>query len=202
MVARGQVAELIGAQTSEIIFTSCGTESNNAAIQAALRATGKRHIVTSAVEHSSVLNYCKALEGIGCERAQRDTKEDGGNRELRESRESGLTAKTQAEHRSPRGRGKGEGESFPYRVTYLPVDRDGLLNVVDLENAITDETAVVSLMWAWKMANADLRMQNSAHSTLDTRHPSFQWGVVCPKENAVRAVDCGGTSGAQLAGWN
>ncbi len=57
-------------------------------------------IVTSAVEHSSVLNYCLALE------------QDG------------------------------------YRVTYLPVDREGLLKLADLENAITDETAVVSLMWA------------------------------------------------------
>jgi len=99
--ARAQVAELIGAQSRDVIFTSCATESNNAAIHAALKANpGKRHIVTSAVEHSSVLNYCMALEKDG------------------------------------------------YRVTYLPVDRDGLLKLADLENAITDETAVVSLMWA------------------------------------------------------
>jgi cysteine desulfurase len=99
--ARAQVAELIGAQPREIIFTSCATESNNAAIHAALKANpDKRHIVTSAVEHSSVLNYCMALEKEG------------------------------------------------YRVTYLPVDRDGLLKLADLESAVTDETAVVSLMWA------------------------------------------------------
>src|SRR4026208_1520461 len=56
--ARVQVAELVGAQPREIIFTSCATESNNAAIHAALEANpGKRHIVTSEVEHSSVLNY-------------------------------------------------------------------------------------------------------------------------------------------------
>lgn len=99
--ARGQVAELIGARSMEIIFTSCATESNNTAINAALKANPqKRHVVTSAVEHSSVLNYCKVLE-----------KED-------------------------------------YRITYLPVDREGLLKLADLENAITEETAVVSLMWA------------------------------------------------------
>ena len=99
--AREQVADLIGAHPLEIIFTSCATESNNAAIHAALKANpGKRHIITSAVEHSSVLNYCMALE-----------------------KES-------------------------YRVTYLPADRDGLLKLADLENTITDETAVVSLMWA------------------------------------------------------
>src|SRR5439155_664935 len=99
--AREQVAELIGAHAMDVVFTSCATESNNAAIAAALKANpGKRHIVTSQVEHSSVLNYCMALEKEG------------------------------------------------YRVTYLPVDRDGLLKLADLESAITDRTAVVSLMWA------------------------------------------------------
>src|SRR5437588_240996 len=57
--AREQVAELIGAQSRDLIFTSCATESNNAAILAALKANpGKPQIVTSVVEHSSVLNYC------------------------------------------------------------------------------------------------------------------------------------------------
>jgi cysteine desulfurase len=99
--AREQVANLLGAHPMEVIFTSCATESNNTAIHAALKANpNKRHIVTSAVEHSSVLNYCMGLETEG------------------------------------------------YRVTYLPVDREGLLNIADLENAITDETAIVSLMWA------------------------------------------------------
>ncbi|MBI3923535.1 MAG: aminotransferase class V-fold PLP-dependent enzyme [Armatimonadetes bacterium] len=41
-----------------------------------------------------------------------------------------------------------DGDGVGYRVTYLPVDREGLLNLADLENAITDETAIVSLMWA------------------------------------------------------
>jgi cysteine desulfurase len=99
--AREQVAELIGAQPREVIFTSCGTESNNTAIHAAIEANPqKRHVVTSVVEHSSVLNYCMALERQG------------------------------------------------YRITYLGVDREGLLKLADLENAITDDTAVVSLMWA------------------------------------------------------
>jgi cysteine desulfurase len=64
--AREQVADLIGAHPREVIFTSCATESNNAAINAVLKAQpGKRHIVTSAVEHSSILNYCMALEKEG-----------------------------------------------------------------------------------------------------------------------------------------
>jgi cysteine desulfurase len=99
--ARSQVAELIGARPTEIIFTGNATEANNTALHAALRTNPrKRHIITSQVEHSSVLNHCMALEKEG------------------------------------------------YCVTYLPVDRDGLLKLADLENALTDDTAVVSLMWA------------------------------------------------------
>jgi cysteine desulfurase len=99
--ARENVAELIGAHPMDVVFTSCATESNNAAISAALRANpGKRHIVTSQVEHSSVLNYCMALEKEG------------------------------------------------YRVTYLPVNCEGLLKVTHLEAAMAEDTAVVSLMWA------------------------------------------------------
>ena len=65
-IAREQVAELIGAHSMDVIFTSCATESNNAAIAAALRANpAKRHIVTSQVEHSSVLKYCMALSSGG-----------------------------------------------------------------------------------------------------------------------------------------
>jgi cysteine desulfurase len=99
--AREQVAALLGANPRELLFTSCATESNNAAIHAGLEANSeKRHIITSTVEHSSVLNYCMALE------------------------------------------------KHDVRVTYLPVDRDGLLKLADLEEAISDETAIVSLMWA------------------------------------------------------
>lgn len=101
--AREQVADLIGAKsTREIIFTSGGTESNNTAIHSAVMAQPeKRHIVTSQVEHSSVLTYCRYLE-----------------------------------------------QYHGYRVTYLPVDREGLLSMKDLENAIAADTALVSLMWA------------------------------------------------------
>lgn len=95
-VAREQVAEMIGSLPAEILFTSCATESNNAAIQAILKSNpAKRHIITSAVEHSSVLNHCQALENEG------------------------------------------------YRVTYLPVDRDGLLTMADLKNALS--TVLISM---------------------------------------------------------
>jgi cysteine desulfurase len=64
--ARQSVAELIGADTDEIIFTSCGTESDNAAIMSALETQkGRRKIVTSAVEHPAVLSTCHALQKQG-----------------------------------------------------------------------------------------------------------------------------------------
>lgn len=104
--ARSAVAALINAPSQrDLIFTSGATEANNAAIRAALRANlSKRHIITSAVEHSAVLAPCKDLE-----------------------------------------------DHHGYSVTYLPVDRDGRLSLIDFENALeenADNTALVSLMWA------------------------------------------------------
>ncbi len=66
--ARGQTASLIGAKADEIVFTSGGTESINTAIRGALAAQpGKRHIVTSSIEHSATKNLCAQLEREGCE---------------------------------------------------------------------------------------------------------------------------------------
>jgi cysteine desulfurase len=67
--ARGQVAALIGGRPEEILFTSCGTESNNFAIKGLARAGQERgkHIVISAVEHFSVLHSARALEKMGFE---------------------------------------------------------------------------------------------------------------------------------------
>ncbi|MEY4299735.1 MAG: hypothetical protein RIR25_971 [Verrucomicrobiota bacterium] len=66
--ARGQVASLLGASDESVVFTSGGTESINTAIRGALAAQpGKRHLVTSAVEHSATRNLCAQLEREGCE---------------------------------------------------------------------------------------------------------------------------------------
>src|SRR4029078_4788712 len=67
--AREQVAELIGAtKASEIVFTSCGSESDNWAIGGFLEQNPtRRHIVTTRVEHEAVRNLCVHLEEIGCE---------------------------------------------------------------------------------------------------------------------------------------
>jgi cysteine desulfurase len=101
-VAREQVANLIGAADPiEIIFTSCGTEGDNAAIRGMLEARpNKRHIVTTQVEHPAVLSLCQHLEKKG------------------------------------------------YRVTWLSVDETGGLDLEEVRSALTDDTALVSVMWA------------------------------------------------------
>jgi cysteine desulfurase len=99
--AREQAAALIGAIPDEIIFTSCGTESDNAAIRSALAAhPDRRHIVTSRVEHPAIKSLCAHLSRQG------------------------------------------------YRVTELPVDKDGLIDMNHYERSLSPDTAVVSLMWA------------------------------------------------------
>lgn len=66
--AREKVAALIHADPREIVFTSCGTESNNAAIHSAIRLNPKkRHVITTQVEHSANIKYCKFLEAQGYE---------------------------------------------------------------------------------------------------------------------------------------
>lgn len=66
--AREQVADYLGASSSEIIFTSCGTESNNFAVRGLLNASpGKKHIITSQVEHPAILTLCKHLAKNGYE---------------------------------------------------------------------------------------------------------------------------------------
>lgn len=99
--ARFQVASLLGAEESEIIFTSCGTEGNNTAIRAALAAQpDRKHLITTQVEHACVLNLFKQLEKQG------------------------------------------------YTVTYLSVNRKGQVDLMELEAAMTGNTALVSMMYA------------------------------------------------------
>src|SRR5437016_9071138 len=100
-LARERLASLLGCEPSEIVFTSGGTESNNAVINSALQFDPRgKHVVTSAVEHSAVLRPCQDLTKRGCE------------------------------------------------VTFVGVDRDGNVDLAELEAAIRPETALVSMMWA------------------------------------------------------
>ncbi len=75
--ARDQVAALIGADPKEIFFTSCGTESDNTAINSALEVTGRKKIVTTAVEHSAIINQCERLQKKGMQIVFMPVRPDG-----------------------------------------------------------------------------------------------------------------------------
>ena len=67
--ARAQIADLLGCSPAEVVFTSGGTESNNTALQGAFLAAGagKRHIVTTSIEHPAIIEPCRFLERLGAE---------------------------------------------------------------------------------------------------------------------------------------
>lgn len=100
--ARGIVAGAIGAQPSQIYFTSGGTESDNWALKAATEAGRKsgRHIITTQIEHHAILHTCAWLEKQG------------------------------------------------YDVTYLPVGEQGIVSAKQVEQAIRDDTVLISVMYA------------------------------------------------------
>ena len=63
--ARSSVAKLLNAEPNDVIFTSCGSESNVTAIMSAIKETSKKHIITTKVEHASIMETMKYLESIG-----------------------------------------------------------------------------------------------------------------------------------------
>ena len=65
-LARERVAALLGCEPAEVVFTSCGTESNNAAVNSALQIDpARQHVVTTAVEHSATRRHCEVIEKRG-----------------------------------------------------------------------------------------------------------------------------------------
>src|SRR5712691_1249666 len=100
--ARKKIADLIGATSKEIVFTSGATESDNLAIKGVAEMYAERgnHIITAATEHKAVLDTCKRLEKDGI------------------------------------------------KVTYLPVQTNGLIDLEQLRAAITDKTILISIMYA------------------------------------------------------
>lgn len=98
--ARKKVANLIGANSNEIYFTSCGSESDNMALKGIAMKNNKGHIITSKIEHPAILNSCKSLEKQG------------------------------------------------FDVTYLNVNKEGIIDLEQLKSSIRKDTILISIMYA------------------------------------------------------
>ena len=129
-VARENVANVIGANPKEIIFTSGATESNNLAIKGLADFYGdkKNHIITCVTEHKCVLESCRLL--------------------------------------SERG----------FEVTYLQVNKDGLVDLKDLESKINERTLLVSIM--------------GVHNEIGVIQPLKKIGDICRKNGVFFHTDC------------
>ncbi|MBI4461181.1 MAG: IscS subfamily cysteine desulfurase [Acidobacteria bacterium] len=127
--ARQAVADLIGAEASEIVFTSGATESNNLAIKGAAEQYRQRgnHIITAVTEHKSVLDPCRRLEKSG------------------------------------------------FEVTYLPVDRCGLVAPADVRRSITDRTILITVM--------------IANNEIGTLHPVAEIGQIARERGVLFHTD-------------
>ena len=134
--ARSAVAALIGADPSEIVFTSGGTESDNFAIRGAAEAlepSGRRHLIAGAIEHEAVLNTLKALARRG------------------------------------------------WRTTLLPVEPSGIVSPDRLREAITTETALVSVM--------------HANNEIGTIQPVTELAAIAHEHGALMHTDAVQTAG-------
>ncbi len=134
--ARAKIVDLVGAKRSEeIFFTSGGTESNNIAIKGVARRNKDRgnHIITTTIEHMSVINPCKALSKEG------------------------------------------------FDITYVPVDRYGVVDVQRLKREITDRTILVSVMYA--------------NGEIGTIQPIREIGEIVHEKDAALHVDAVAAAG-------
>ncbi|KAG5889805.1 hypothetical protein JTB14_031353 [Gonioctena quinquepunctata] len=127
--AREHVANLIGADPKEIIFTSGATESNNIAVKGVARFYGvkKKHVITTQTEHKCVLDSCRALENEG------------------------------------------------FDVTYLPVQSNGIISLEELDQAITPDTSLVSIM--------------AVNNEIGVKQPIAEIGALCKKKKTFFHTD-------------
>jgi len=127
--AREKVAALMNADPEEIVFTGCGTESDNMAIKgvASTHQDKGRHIITSKVEHHAVLHTCQFMKDLG------------------------------------------------YEITYLSVDREGLIDLEELRRSIRPDTILVSIMFA--------------NNETGTIMPVQEIGVICREKGVLFHTD-------------
>ena len=157
--ARSQVAALLGADPSEIVFTGSGTEGDNIAIRGvaeALEGAGRKHIIASSIEHEAVLNTVKALARRG------------------------------------------------WRTTLLPVDASGIVSPDELNKALADDTALVSIMHAnneigtiqpitelqnWRARDARSSTQTRCRQRAKSRSTSRRLVWICSRSRLTSSMD-------------
>lgn len=127
--ARKRVADSINANTKEIFFTGCGSESDNMALKGVAHANIEKgnHIITTKIEHPAILNTCKSLEKEG------------------------------------------------FDITYLDVDKNGLISLEDLKNRIKDKTILISVMFA--------------NNEIGTIQPIEEIGQIAKEKNIIFHTD-------------
>lgn len=140
--ARAKVAGLIKSLPQEIIFVSSGTEANNFALKGIANAFEKKgkHIITSSIEHRSVLTTLKFLEKSG------------------------------------------------YKVTYLPVDKYGVVDPDDVRNNITEETILISIM--------------HSNNEIGTIEPVAEIGKIAKERGIIFHTDAAASAGTVLVDVN
>ncbi|MBR1968834.1 MAG: cysteine desulfurase NifS [Clostridia bacterium] len=134
--ARAEVAKAIGAESTEIYFTSGGSEADNWAIKGICEKNKKKgnHIITTTIEHHAILHTCEYMEKQG------------------------------------------------YRVTYLPVDEFGMVSVKSVEEAICEDTVMVSIMFA--------------NNEIGTINPIGEIGALCREKGVIFHTDAVQATGA------
>lgn len=134
--ARAEVAKAIGAESTEIYFTSGGSEADNWAIKGICEKNKKKgnHIITTTIEHHAILHTCEYMEKQG------------------------------------------------YRVTYLPVDEFGMVSVKSVEEAICEDTVMVSIMFA--------------NNEIGTINPISEIGALCREKGVIFHTDAVQATGA------
>ena len=128
--AREQVAQVIGAKAEEIFFTGSGTEADNMALKGVLygpAGKGKKHLITTKIEHHAILHTAMALEKEG------------------------------------------------FQVTFLDVDKNGRVDLEELKQAITPDTALVSIM--------------AANNEVGTIQPIEEIGKICREKGVLFHTD-------------
>ncbi len=126
--AREKISKFVGCDVSEIVFTSGGTESNNLALRGLAKTNPhKKHIITSAIEHPSILETCKDLEKSG------------------------------------------------YKVDYVRVSSEGIVDIKEIKEKISENTLVVSIMYV--------------NSEIGTIQPIEKIGAICKKAKVYFHTD-------------